>query len=58
MAVSVVQGGSGLHLFNSSVYKYLCGNDASTITPDVAEIPDKEIRNILEQVCGDVIILL
>ena len=55
-AVSIVQGGSGLHLFNSSVYKYLCGNAVSAITPDVAEIPDKEIRDILEQVCDNVVL--
>ena len=51
MAASVVQGGSGLHIFNRSVFKYICGKDLATITPEISEVPDREVRDIMEQVC-------
>lgn len=51
IAASVVQGGSGLHLFNAAVYQYLCGNEVSTITPKMEEVPDREVKDVLEQVC-------
>jgi len=50
VAVSVVQGGSGLHVFNSSVYQYLCGADVTTIIPSICQVPDVEVREVLEQV--------
>ena len=50
MAASIVQGGSSLHIFNQSVFKYVCGDDLATITPKISEIPDKDVRDILEQV--------
>lgn len=50
VAISVVQGGSGLHVFNSSVYQYLCGADVTTIVPPLSQIPDVEVREVLEQV--------
>ena len=46
----MVQGGSGLHIVNQSIFKYMCGNNVAAITPDISEIPDKEVRDILVQV--------
>ena len=51
MAASITQGGSGIHLFNSSVYKYICGSDVADIKPPLEEIPDIEVREVLDQVC-------
>ena len=50
VAIVVVQGGSAQHLFNSSVYKYLCGADVASITPPICHVPDVEVRVVLEQV--------
>lgn len=50
VAASVVQGGSGLHIFNNSVYEYLCGVALTSIRPSVCEIPDAEVRTILDEV--------
>ena len=46
----MVQGGSGLHIFNSCVYKYLRGLDLTSIRPSLCEIPDAEVRLLLDQV--------
>ena len=35
---------------NQSIFKYMCGNDVAAITPDISEIPDKEVRDNLVQV--------
>lgn len=51
VAASITQGGSGIHLFNSSVYKYICGSDVADIKPPLEEIPDIEVREVLDQVC-------
>ena len=51
MAASVVQGGSGLHLFNSSVYKYICTDNVTSIRPHLCQIPDAEVRELMDQVC-------
>ena len=50
VTISVTQGGSGVHLFNNSMYKYICGSDVADIKPAVDEIPDLEVRELLEQV--------
>ena len=51
LSASVTQGGSGVHLFNPSVYNYICGIDAADIKPSIEEIPDFEVRELLDQVC-------
>ena len=50
MAASVARGGSAVHLFNDSVYKYICGGDVADIKPALEEIPDFEIRELLDKV--------
>ena len=47
----VTQSGSAVHLFNDSVYKYICGSDVADIKPAPEEIPDFEIRELMDQVC-------
>lgn len=52
VAISVVQGGSGFHVFNSSVYQYLCRADVTPIIiiPPICQVPEVEVREVLEQV--------
>ena len=57
MAAAVIQGGSGVHLFNSSVYKYICGSDVADIRPFLDEIPDFEVKELLDQVAIYVLLL-
>ena len=51
VAASAAQGGSPVHLFNNSVYKYICGSDVADIKPALEELPNFEIRGLLDQVC-------
>ena len=47
--MSVVQGGSGLLVLNSSVYGYLSGMELSNIIAQVSDIPDTEVREVLPE---------
>ena len=47
--MSVVQGGSGLLVLNSSVYGYLSGMELSNIIAQVSDIPDTEVREVLKK---------
>ena len=48
--MSVVQGGSGIHGLSNSVYNYLSGMPVSDIIVSVAEVPDPDVREMLEKV--------
>ena len=47
VAMSVVQGGSGIHGLSNSVYNYLSG---MPVSDSVAEVPDPDVREMLEKV--------
>ena len=47
----MAQGGSGLHIFNRSTFNYMCGKDVATVTPEISEISDKDVKDVLQQVC-------
>ena len=49
-AMSVVQGGSGIHALNPSVYNYLCRTPVSDIIVGIDEVPDLEVRAMLAKV--------
>ena len=48
--MSLVQGGSGLHVLNSTVYSYLSGTELSNIIAIVDDVPDPEVREVLKKV--------
>ena len=50
IAASVVQGGSSLHIFNSSIFNYITGKDMASITPKLVDVSDYEVRTVLEKV--------
>ena len=50
VAMSVVQGGSGVHGLSPSVYNYLSGVPVSDIIVSVTEVPDPEVKELLEKV--------
>ena len=50
VGMSLVQGGSGYPFFAPSVYNYIIGKDICTIHPDVAEIPDVDVKGCVVKV--------
>ena len=50
MAMALLQGGSSVHLLSPSVYSYLCGMKPHDIIVDITEIPDENIKVIMEKV--------
>ena len=51
VAMFVVQGVSGIHGLINSVYSYLSGMPVSDIIVSIAEVPDPDVREMLEKVC-------
>ncbi len=49
-AMSLVHGGASFRIFNETVYRFMCGNDAADLIACVSEVPDIGIRSILKQV--------
>ena len=50
MAISLLQEGSGFPFFAPPIYQYLCGADIATIEVAMEDIPDFEVRNLIEEV--------
>ena len=50
VAMSLAQGGSGFPFFAPSVFKYLKGDSIYGISVPVCEVPDMEVRAVLEKV--------
>ena len=50
MAMAIVQGGSGFPFFASSVYAYLCGSPLAAIKVPTEEVPNFEVKVLLDQV--------
>ena len=48
--MSIIQGGSGYPFFAPSLYQYICGKDVCSISPELIEVPDLELRTVLEKV--------
>ena len=46
IAASVVQGGSRVHLFNQSVFQYICGESRESIRPTEEDISDFKVKSI------------
>ena len=51
MAMSFVQGESGFPYFSKCDFRYLCGVPLHEIDVALCEVPDFEVKFILEQVC-------
>ena len=51
LAIGVMQGAAGLHLFSPSTFNYIIrGTCACDIIPGIEEIPDESIREITHKV--------
>lgn len=50
MGMSLLQKGSGFPFFAPSVYSYISGVDAFSITVEVEEIPNQEVTDMLQKV--------
>ena len=50
VAISIAQGGSEIHTLNNSVYTYISLKALSTIDVSISEVPNPEVREILEKV--------
>lgn len=49
-AMSIVQGGSGMPIFHSSVYKYVCSGTCLGLVDDDDAVPDTQVRILLNEV--------
>ena len=49
-ATSLVQGGSGHHLFSSSVFNYIRGMSVADILVSIDEVPRGDIKHIAQEV--------
>ena len=48
--MAVVHGGTGLHVFNNTVFTYLSGTLESEIIANVSEVADPVVKSVLEEV--------
>ena len=48
--MAVVHGGTGLHVFNNTVFTYMSGTPESEIIANVSEVPDPVVKSVLEEV--------
>lgn len=46
----LVQGGTAIRLFCPSVFSFLCGMNPSDIVPQIEEIPDRKVQDIMNEV--------
>ena len=46
----LIQGGAAIRIFCPSVVSLLCGMNPSDIVPQIEEIPDKEVQDIMNKV--------
>ena len=56
VATSTLQGGPGLPILLPAAYKYICTGDYINVIMDNDDVPDPEIRKLLNQVRGTLII--
>ena len=54
--MALVQGGGGANIFCKSVYMYLSGMSAADIIVKVTEVGDFEVEELLQKVCGPLLI--
>ena len=50
VAVSVVQAGATYPFLSNATFQYICGKRISEIELNASDIPDAEIRNLVEKV--------
>ena len=51
MAMSFAQDGSGFPYFASCVFKYFRGDEINNISVPPSEVPNEQVRAVLEEVC-------
>ena len=49
--MGITQGASGFCFFATSLYSYLCGADIADIEVPDSEVPNLEVKFLLDQVC-------
>ena len=52
-AMSLVHGGASFKLFSLSIYNFMCGWEASNLIVGIDEVPQCDIREILNKVITD-----
>ena len=50
MAMSLVQEGSGFSFMAPPMYKYLCGIEMASIDVTVKDVPNEEVKALIEEV--------
>ena len=50
ISMAFLQGGVGFHIFSTSVYNYLSGVRVADIIVDMSEVPDYEVKEMLNRV--------
>ena len=58
MAIALAQGGSGFPYIAPSVFKYMSGINISDVAVTIAEVPNFEVRAVLENVIQKVWVLV
>ena len=51
VAMSIVQDGSGFSFLAPPVYQYICGMEIPRIAIADEDVPDYEVRKLIEEVC-------
>lgn len=51
MAMSIANGGSGFLYMGMAMYQYLCGLNMADIAVADEEVPNHEVRMLLQEVC-------
>ena len=47
-AMALVHGGSGLNMFCSTIFRFLCGTSAANLIASIAEVPEADVRETLQ----------
>ena len=50
MAMSICQGGSGFPFFGKATFDYISGQDVESLVATVEEVPDTDMRKLVEDV--------
>ena len=49
-AMALVHGGSGLNMFSTTIFRFVCGTSAANLIASIAEVPESHVRDTLQQV--------
>ena len=49
--MALTHGGGSMNVFSLSVFECICGVAPADLKPDICEVADHDIRDVLEKVC-------